>query len=110
MQELKATNKFPHSLLQLNLPVQQGRVSKFRVIQYALFMNEARVIYDKENPQLLCSCACVWMGVFGEEDMFKDCLYSSVFQYIMATIKSKALQLAAISGYFSLSPFLSVLT
>jgi len=48
------------------------------------------------------------MGVFGGEDMFKDCLYSSVCQYIMATIKSKTLQLAAISGYFALSPFLSI--
>ena len=47
------------------------------------------------------------MGVLGGEDMFKDCPDSSVCQYIKATIKSKTLQLAAISGCFALSPFLS---
>ena len=49
------------------------------------------------------------MGVLGEEDMFKDCLDSSVCQYITTTIKSETLQLAAISGYFASSPVLSLL-
>jgi len=48
------------------------------------------------------------MGVFGGEDMFKNCLDSSVCQYIKATIKSKTLQLAATSGYFASSPFLPI--